>query len=212
MDQAAREVIRWGRYAARAGILSGKSGNLSVRDGAGMRVTASGTYLGALKERDVIRCGLEDGAVEPGCRPSMESGMHRQLYRKLTGAGSVFHASPFYATLISCTREMVPLDLLPETMAYLRGVVRIPYYHPGSAELAEATADRLGLGEIGLLENHGVIVASATAEAAVVAVETFEILCRMLVVGRAAGLRLEVLAPGTRENLLDHLAALNPTG
>ncbi len=204
-------VIRWGQYACAAGCLTGKSGNLSVRDGAFMRITASGSFLGSLRDEDVIRCSLGDGRPETG-KPSMESEMHRLLYEKLPDAGAVFHSSPFYSTLLACTGEPIPLDLLPETMAYIRGVVRIPYIHPGSASLARATASRLGLGEMGLLENHGVIMAARSLEEAVVGVETFEILCRMLVVGRAAGLKLRQLPPGTRPDFLDHLAQLRVGG
>ncbi len=202
-----REIIRWGQYASSAGCLTGKSGNLSVRDGAFMCITASGSFLGNLQADDVIRCSLLDGRAETG-RPSMESEMHRLLYERLPEAGSVFHASPFYSTLLACTSEPIPTDVLPETMAYIQGVVRIPYSHPGSVALAQATASRLALGEIGLLENHGVIVAARNLEEAVVGLETFEILCRMLVIGRAAGLPLQQLPPGTRADFLDHLALL----
>lgn len=207
MSQSARDVIRWGQYASAAGCLTGKSGNLSVRDGAFMLITGSGSFLGNLRDKDVIRCSIVDGRAETG-RPSMESEMHRLLYEKIPEAGAVFHSSPFYSTLLACTGEPIPLDLLPETMAYIRGVVRIPYSHPGSAALAQATASRLGLGEIGLLENHGVILAAGSLEEAVVGVETFEILCRMLVVGRTAGLSLRQLPLGTRADFLDHLALL----
>ncbi|MCE7873704.1 class II aldolase/adducin family protein [bacterium CPR1] len=207
MSPSTREVIRWGQYASAAGCLTGKSGNLSVRDGAFMAITASGSFLGNLRPEDVIRCSLLDGRAETG-KPSMESEMHRLLYEALPEADSVFHSSPFYSTLLACTGAQLPLDLLPETMAYIQGVVRIPYFHPGSPALAQATASRLGLGEVGLLKNHGVIMAARSLEEAVVGVETFEILCRMLVVGRAAGLPLQQLPNGTRADFLDHLARL----
>lgn len=210
MDDATQAIIRWGRYAAQVGLLSGKSGNLSARDAPDwMRVTASGTFLGDLAPDDVIRCRLDGAPQTDGARrPSMETDMHRLLYRRHAGAGAVFHASPFYATLLSCTREPIPLNLLPETMAYLRGAVRVPYHHPGSAELARATADLVGLGQVGILENHGLIVAAATVEEAVVILETFETLCRMLIVGRAAGLHLEVLPDAVRDDFLAHLGRL----
>ena len=206
-------IVKWGRYAAAAECLTGKSGNLSVRDGGAMWITASGTFLGNLSEEDIITQDLCDGTVTGG-RPSMESDLHSLLYQKLPGAGSVFHASPFYSTLMACTREPIPLDLLPETMAYIEGVVRIPYLHPGSRALAEVTASKLGLRQIGLLENHGVIVAAPSLEDAVLGVETFETLCRMLVLSRAARLPLEILPEGTRTDFLAHLQGVRsrPSG
>ncbi len=206
-DKLTQEIIDWSRYAARAGCLSGKSGNLSAREGDIMRITASGTFLGNLLPEDIIECSLGDGTVRYG-KPSMESDMHRLLYQKLPEAGAVFHASPFYSTLMACTREPISLDILPETMAYLKGLVRVPYLHPGSSALAEATAARLGLGEMGLLENHGVIIAARSLEEAVLGVETFETLCRMLVLARAAGLKLELLTEGTRLDFLRHIAVV----
>lgn len=201
-------IIRWGRYAADHALLSAKSGNLSVRDGDGIRITGSGTMLGELSPDDVIGVSLEGELVASvtGRRPSMETDMHRMLYRKVSDAGAVFHSSPPYATLLSCTTASIPRNLIPETMAYINDIVRIPYRHAGSPELAASVAERLGLGDVGLLENHGVIVVARTVEEAVNITETFEILCRMVVTARAAGLELKVLPESTRDDFLLHLA------
>jgi len=215
MSEACREIVRWGRYAARAGLTTAKSGNMSLRGGDGrMVITASGSFLGRLKVEDCVRCPLDAPCAPPfpGPRPSMEAEMHRLLYAGLPGAGAVFHSQPAYSTLFACTREPLPLNLVPEAMAYIPRVVRIPYHHPGSLALAEAAAQALGLGELGLLESHGVLVAAPSLEEAVLRTETLEFLCRLLYLARAASLDLVVLPEAVKADLLDHLARVRGYG
>ncbi len=203
-------IIRWGRYAAEHGLLAGTSGNLSVRVAPDrFCITASGCALGSLSPDDVLTCGL-DGAWSgaPGRRPSMEAEMHRLLLERLPEAGAVFHSQPLHATLFACARLPVPTTLIPESMAYVRRVVRIPYHHPGSPELARDTADRLEVGDVGLLENHGLIVAAPSVETAVAITETFEFLCRLVYMARCADIALEVPPDAVRSGFLEHLARL----
>lgn len=198
-----QQIIEWGAYAARAGLVTARSGNLSARDGERVLITASGSFLGRLKDEDIVHLGDPGGR-----RPSMEADMHRLLLEKIPEAGSVFHSQPPHATLFACTGEPVPLEVIPESMAYVSSVVRIPYLHPGSRGLADTVAERLGIDEIGILENHGLIVAARSVEDAVLITETFEWLCRLVWMARAAGMPLQVLPDGTSGDLHAHLARI----
>jgi L-fuculose-phosphate aldolase len=97
-------------------------------------------------------------------------------------------------------------------MAYIPAVVRIPYHHPGSTDLAEDVSSNLDMGEVGLLSNHGVIVAAASLEEAVLKTETMELMCRILYLARAASMKLEYLPDAVRDDFLAHLAHIRGYG
>ena len=208
--EAAQQIIHWGRYAFERGLITACSGNMSIRlDGDAFAITATGASLGTLTAHDVVECSIDPACPTKGeangKRPSMETDMHRRLMRKLPEATAVFHASPLYTTLVACTSLEIPLNVIPEEMAYISRVVRVPYRHAGSRELAELVESSLEINELGLLENHGMIAAARTMAEAVRIAETFEFLAQLVCQARAASLELKVLPDEVRTDFLRHL-------
>ena len=129
--------------------------------------------------------------------------MHSAVYEERPDVGAVLHASPFYSTMIACSREDIPSDLFVESMYYLEKVARIPYAHPGSMELAEGVRKRARDANVLLLENHGVLVYDTNLKEAFAALQTLEFACRMYVEARQANLKLHGLSPQTVASFLD---------
>lgn len=209
------ELRAAGKYLMDHGLAWGNAGNLSARiDADRYLITASGTYLGELGEDDFAECSLVAGGVHghaaqtassaAGKKPSKEVPMHRAIYEARPDIGAVLHASPLYSTLFACAEETLPSGLFVETMYYLEQVERVPYAHPGSAELGEAVREKAKRANVLLLEHHGVLVYDATVKEARMALHALETACRMIVEARGAGIALRELPEAVRSDFLEH--------
>ena len=196
----------YGKALADRGLVWGQSGNISVRvDTDTFLITAGGADLGMLLDDDIIPCRIESDGYEGLRVPSMEVGLHRGIYHAREDAMAVIHSQPFYATTIACSDVEVRSDLLPEAMAYLGQIVRVPYYHAGSTELAQAVAAKALDSRVLLLANHGVVCWGDSLSDAFLKTETLEFLCRIMVTARAGGMGLNYLGDEVIQDFADHL-------
>jgi L-fuculose-phosphate aldolase len=202
LNEARQGLKAAGRYLLENDLTWGNAGNLSARLGPDRYlITASGTHLGELQDDDFVECSFE--GLQAGSRkPSKETPMHRAIYEQRPEIGAVLHASPFYSTLLACTDRPVPADLFIEDMYYLERVARVGYAHPGSAGLGEAVRAQARRANILLLENHGVLVYDTSIREALMGLQTLEMVCRMAVTARSAGLELRSLPASTVTDFL----------
>ena len=156
-----RELLaRLGLDAVRAGLAVASGGNLSARtdDAAEAWVTAAGTWLDRLDERDFVRVRISDGEVleaTPGARPSTEVALHLHTYRVRSDANAIIHLHPQLAVLLDALGEPVRL-VTTDHRVYLGRVARTPFHPPGTAALAEAAAAAVADGtNCVLLAHHG---------------------------------------------------------
>jgi 3-dehydro-4-phosphotetronate decarboxylase len=204
-DEAIRALQQAGRYLLENELTWGNAGNLSARSGPDRYlITASGTHLGELAGDDFVECSLS-GVAPPGSRkPSKEMPMHAAVYQTRPEINAVLHASPFYSTLIACTDVALPADLFVEDMYYLERVERVAYHHPGSVALGEAVRQKAGTANVSLLENHGVLVYDTSVREALMGLHTLEIVCRMVLEARSAGVELRRLPTAVVHDFLHH--------
>lgn len=189
---------------AAQGLTWGNAGNLSARvDGGQFLITASGTRLGALKEDDFVLYPEPKAASAPR-RPSKEVPMHRAVYEARPEVNAVLHGAPFYTTLLACAEGELPTGLFVEAMYYLERTARVPYHHPGSAELGAAVREGAGGANVLLLDNHGVLVFDASVSEAMMALQALEFACRMVVTARGAGVALKALPEATVNDFLEN--------
>ena len=200
-----KELQHVGKFLMDKQLAWGNAGNISARvSGDRCVITASGTFLGELGDDDLVECEIGGtGTVYGGRKPSKELPMHAAVYRERPDVHAVLHASPFYSTMIACSRADIPSDLFVETMYYLEKAARVPYAHPGSMELAEEVRKRARDANVLLLENHGVLVYDTSLKEACAALQTLEIACRMIVEARQANLPLQGLPPETVSSFLN---------
>lgn len=207
-EKLRQELQQAGRYLLANELTWGNSGNLSARlDADQYLITASGTELGALGDDDFARCALAgDGAPREGHKPSKETPMHAAVYRARPEINAVLHASPFYSTLIACSEVDLPGDLFVEDMYYLERVARVRYAHPGSDDLGTAVAGQAAAANILLLENHGVLVYDRSVLEALQALHTLELVSRMVISAKSAGISLRHLPDETVASFLNEAA------
>ncbi|UCE73147.1 MAG: class II aldolase/adducin family protein [Methanomassiliicoccales archaeon] len=188
------------------GLIWGNSGNLSHRLNENtFIITGSGAHLGKLKNEDFVTVNLEDDRTEGDFKPSIETRMHSEIYRGDKNVMAVFHSQPFFTTLISCSDSEVDTKLIPESMAYLKKVGRIPYDHPGSAELAKRVSRSIKECDALILSNHGAICTGESLDEVRLKTETLEFLCRLIVISKIADIKLNYLSPSVKDDFLRHL-------
>lgn len=96
------ELIRAGRFFFERGWVPATAGNFSARlDGQQLIITASGRHKGELDADGFLLVGLDGEVLSPGRKPSAETGLHLQLYRRAPELGAVLHTHSMYATLLS---------------------------------------------------------------------------------------------------------------
>jgi ribulose-5-phosphate 4-epimerase/fuculose-1-phosphate aldolase len=185
------------------GLVGGSGGNVSVRCGDDILITPTGRNLGFLTEDDVARIH-PDGRVAGRVAPSRERHMHSRCCARADVA-CVVHVHSVHATALSC----LPLDPLcampPYTPGYAMSVGKLPvlpYFRPGSEELAEAAGRITAARNSVLLANHGVLTTGRSAEEALNIAEEIEDNARIffLLAGRGGGLTDEQQADLFREN------------
>lgn len=204
LNEARRELQSAGRYMLANDLAWGNAGNISARLGTDLYlITASGTRLGELQDYDFVECSFS-GPVPGGRKPSKETPMHRAIYEQRPEIGAILHASPFYSTLVACTDTQLPTDLFVEAMYYLERVERVGYCHPGSPELGEAVRSKARQANILLLDNHGVLVYDTSIQEALMGLQTLEMVCRMAISARSAGLELGPLPASKVKDFLEN--------
>jgi len=204
LNVARRGLQAAGRYMLDHDLAWGNAGNISARLGSEQYViTASGTRLGNLKDDDFVECSFE-GPLSKDRKPSKETPMHRAIYQQRPDIGAVLHASPFYGTLVACTDVQLSADLFVENMYYLERVEHVGYFHPGTPELGEAVRAKARQANILFLDNHGVLVYDTSIQEALMELQTLEIVCRMAITARSAGLELRALPPSIVTDFLEN--------
>jgi L-fuculose-phosphate aldolase len=156
------------------GMSPGSSGNVSVRDSAGILITPTGSSLSRVLECDLVRLDRL-GAVtasdgddsEAGAAPSKEWPLHLAVYRERPDVRAIVHLHAPYSTAIACLAlrdgDRAPLAALtPYATMRFRDLRVVPYARPGSEQLAEEVGRFARRTRVMLLANHGSIVAAAT--------------------------------------------------
>lgn len=110
------ELIAAGEAMFALGLMPATSGNLSSRlDDGRIAITVSGCHKGLLSPADFTPVHA-DGTARDERRPSAETALHAQIYRRCRGAGAVLHAHAPSAVVLSRVAQG-PLELTGYEMA-----------------------------------------------------------------------------------------------
>ncbi len=159
------------------------SGNLSWRIGDEALVSGTGSWVPNLQREKVAMCKVATGEVLNGVKPSMESGFHLGVLRERPDCDVVLHFQSKYATAVACMKE-TPKDfnVTAEVPCHVGSEIPvIPYYRPGSPELAAAVIDALRDHNSALLLKHGQVVCGKDFDEVFERAMFFEMACRIIV-------------------------------
>jgi L-fuculose-phosphate aldolase len=152
-------------------LVVGAGGNLSVRFEDGFLTTPSGLSLRDMTPGQALAVG-PDGSCEGSVKPSKELSMHLRIFLERPDVQVVTHVHGSYitalTTLLEAGDDTLP-PLCPGHVYYTRPLPMLPFYIPGTQELAGAVGERFANPDLLalLLKNHGLIAVGATLAEAV---------------------------------------------
>ena len=151
-------------------------GNVSMRGDDGFYIKASGTDLATLEWEDTVHCDLEGNAMDgEELKPSMEVGFHAWFYRTFPEINFVSHTHPTNTVKILCSGRVNAFAnnrLFPDQVVR-NGLIScmVPYATPGvplmeqiETSVSEFITREQFFPKLILLQNHGIITASASSQ------------------------------------------------
>jgi len=164
-------------------LICSSGGNVSVREGDKVYITATGATLGQLQPSDVVTVDYTTGKVLQGGIPSKELGFHLSILRSNSEIHGVIHVHPTASVAFSAQNPTAKLNAVPATNAgyYVRSgqIPMLPYFPSGSKALHEAVDYLASDFNTILLRLHGLIVGRKTLLEAFNATEEIEQNCQI---------------------------------
>jgi L-fuculose-phosphate aldolase len=154
-DALKRQVVAAYATMLERGLITGSTGNVSMRVGGGMLITPTRVHPHDLHPDGLAECGF-GGAVSTGA-PSLEWRLHAEIYLHRRDVQAIVHTHSPYA--IARSFDASRLDVLTEERRYF-GLdhIEVAAFAPaGSGELASATCRALGRQPGVLLARHGAL-------------------------------------------------------
>lgn len=191
------------------GLAFGSTGNLSVRVGDTVWITPTGKSLRHLEPDSLARVSMTGEVLGP-VAPSKEYPFHLGCYRsgEARGVAAVVHLHCTHCVALSCLEEIDERNLLPPLTPYyymrVSPVAVVPYFTPGSQELAQAVESAAAWSDSLLLRNHGAIALGKSLSEAADRLEEFEETAKLAFLLR--GDRVRMIPPEERELLAQKFA------
>jgi L-fuculose-phosphate aldolase len=174
-EELKKEIIHVMISLHQRGLMTGIGGNASVRvEGTNeIWTTPSGLYKPRLKTEDLVKIDIEGNVIEGLFKPTSEWYIHTAIYKKRADVNAIVHThSPIATGLALAGVTIKPITV--EAALMLARVPIVPFYYPGTKELAQAVSEHIMGNRILLLQNHGVIGVGYDLIEAVSVVELLE--------------------------------------
>jgi len=171
-----KKLIFYSKIIYNKGLVSGTGGNISFRVNDIILITPTGYPLGRLKNNDISIVDI-NGKIIQGPKPSKELGLHLNIYRNISNINAIIHTHSFYSICVGILAKNEDDVMPPYTVSYVAkvgSVGLIPYYRPGSRELAEAVLNGIKSKKAVFLKNHGLIAIGKDLEDTLNIVEEIE--------------------------------------
>lgn len=186
----------------RQGLTTTSGGNISMRiSGDRILLTPSATDKGNMTAAQIAEIGLDGTNHTPDLKPSGETSMHLELYKRRPDVQAIVHAHPPMASMFTALNERINVRLLAETYAFVGEPALAPYALTGTKELADAVAAALGTDRCAvLMKNHGVLTVGRTLLEGFDRMEVLENAAKMTVFVKQVGIPQE-LSPAQCDEL-----------
>jgi L-fuculose-phosphate aldolase len=171
-------VVTAARHMAATGLVTGTSGNVSVRHGDRVLITPSGVDYATLEPEGVALVSMDGAVLDGGAgAPSSETPLHLTVYANSADEAVVHTHSP-WATAVGLVRDVLPS--VHYGIRALGGPVRVAAYATfGSRQLAENVREAMEGRRGALMRNHGAVVTGSSLQEATRNAELLEWLCQL---------------------------------
>ncbi|MFA5092787.1 MAG: class II aldolase/adducin family protein [Candidatus Omnitrophota bacterium] len=171
-QQLKQEIIGVGKRLYAAGLAVAKSGNLSARlDNDNILITGTGTFLGQLKESDIVKVNLASGKLEGILNPSSELPLHSLVYKNFSAKVVIHCHPPLINGYFAVTKNLKAMSF--ETKFYLGEIPIIPQDTPTVTDPVPVIA-ALKTNNLVVLKNHGTVAIADKFEDALSVTEALE--------------------------------------
>lgn len=153
-----RAIIEAGRDGWLRSLFAGFNGNISVRQGSRVVITATGSAKGHLSPRDLAVVDLESGEALSGAQASSELSVHLEIYRSQPAARAIVHTHPPKLITLSL-RDKGLLAQLPlyEGQVFASKLTRIASEIPGTPELGRNAGQAARYFQAVFMDDHGLV-------------------------------------------------------
>ena len=196
-----QELTEATREMYRRGLVGAYSGNTSLRlagvgDDSLLLVTPTHHPYYRLQPDELVVVNADGEPVSPApMRPSSETRLHLEIYRRRDDVQAVAHTHSIYASVAAVIGRDIP-PLIDEMLLTIGGPVRVSKYaFPGTQELAEEAYAALGDRNAALLRNHGVVGVGPDIWEALEVCDLVERLAQIFVLARNFGPRAAAPLP-----------------
>ena len=190
------ECAQWLSAHGYFGALRGTGGNVSLRvEGEDIFViTPSSLPYNQLTPEVMCVLDFDLNQIEGEGKPSLESGMHLEVYKHRPDVNAVIHTHQTNASVFAVINQPIP-PLFDEVCLHIGHIVDVvAYAFSGSPELIANLGQKLdNMCYCYLLQNHGVLTLGSTLEKAWLNVELLE---------KNAKIYLEALSTGGQPTFL----------
>ena len=155
IQQLKKNIMAIGHLMWEKELASGLNGNISARvDADTILLTATGSCLGLLAEKDILMMKLDGTLLEEG-QVSTEKLLHTEIYKNFPEINAVVHTHTTYTNAYFLNKEKLEPQIF-ETKVYLGEVKGIPQKTPAVTD-AGPVMEALKSNNIVALRNHGVV-------------------------------------------------------
>ena len=151
------EIVQITNELFAMGLLTPTGGNVSARGASDelIWITPSRLYKGGLTS-DALVCVRSDGSVVEGTNPpSVEYQMHWASYAARPESTAAVHTHAPVATAFGITNQTFPP--INTDAIFLADTRTVPWFMPGSTELAEAVGEAIKVSRGAILQCHGLM-------------------------------------------------------
>ena len=195
------EIVQITNELFAMGLLTATGGNVSARGATDelIRITPSRLYKGGLTS-DALVCIRADGTVVEGTNPpSVEYQMHWASYAARPEATAAVHTHAPVATAFGITNQTFPP--INTDAIFLADTRTVPWFMPGSTELAEAVGEALKASRGAILQCHGLMTVGKSMRDAATRAMMLEETAKILLYCKQFGGELTLIPPEWVERL-----------
>jgi L-fuculose-phosphate aldolase len=154
---SAKEIAYFMRRLYKQRLTTTSGGNISARCGNNVLITPSATDKGRMEGKQIGCMDLNGNIVGAKFKPTIESRMHLEIYKRRPDVQAVVHAHPVTAGAFAASCRKISTAYLAEAYVVLGNIVYAEYCCQGTEELAELIGNSAAGANCIVMRNHGVI-------------------------------------------------------
>jgi len=141
------------------GLTTTSGGNISLRVSDGViLLTPSATDKGRMRADQIAEIGMDGTNHTPHLKPSGETSMHLEIYKRRPDVQAIVHAHPPMTSVFAVSDQPLNVRLIAESYAIVGEPAIAPYALTGTQELADTVAGCLtGNAVCVIMKNHGAL-------------------------------------------------------